>query len=147
MNAYSVLFDIAETPLYDVPRFPVEAPDGIRCWPELSRQSWLIKRMRLIAPRVRVEAVPNAGKRNPRKAKLEGITAGVFDLTCRWDGGEACPEMKGYDKRGKPGTLSQAQIDWGNAMLDMGKDVACFFHPETCIEWLRLLGAPFEDAA
>lgn len=138
-------FDAMESPLYADPLFPVESPDGIKCWPEIARQSDFIKHMRMVAPAVRVEAVPNAGKRNPRKAKLEGIAAGKFDLTCEWDGGSACPEFKGYNKDGRAGVLSQAQIDWGNAMLAMGKDVACFFHPLTCAEWLRTLGAPFID--
>ncbi|MFM9829748.1 MAG: hypothetical protein ACKVOB_13565 [Sphingomonas sp.] len=129
--------------LTPVPDFPVEAPDGVKTWTELQRQSAFIKEMRTIAPTVMIFANANAGKRNPRQAKREGIVGGVFDLTCTWEGGSAWCEWKGYTKAGRAGRLSPAQIDWGNKMHARGKAVACFFTPAACVAWLRGLGAPF----
>lgn len=135
----------AHETLAPVPAFPVEAPDGRRDWTELQRQSAFIKEMKVIAPDVMIYANANAGKRNPRQAKREGIVGGVFDLTVTWDGGSAWCEFKGYTKAGRAGKLSAAQIDWGNKMHARGKPVACFFTPAACVAWLRDLGAPFID--
>lgn len=130
-----------DEPLKPVPEFYVEPPDGKHGWSEIARQVQFLSMMRMAAPKVIVFAIPNAGKRNPTQARKEGIRGGVFDLHCAWDGGEAWPEMKGY--RGKTaGKLSDAQIDWGNDMNRIGKNVACFFDPIKVTEWLRSLGAP-----
>lgn len=135
----------AHETLAPTPAFPVEAPDGKRDWYEIQRQSAFIKEMKVIAPMVMIFANANAGKRNPLQAKREGIVGGVFDLTCTWEGGSAWCEWKGYDKAGRAGKLSSAQIDWGNKMHARRKAVACFFTPAACVAWLRGLGAPFID--
>jgi hypothetical protein len=135
-----------ETPLDEAPAFPVGGPDGNRRLGELARVRMLRKRLRAIAPQVKLHAIPNAARRGMKaqaKAKAEGLVAGVFDLCAMWPaGGAAWIEMKGYDSAGRAGALSQAQIDWGNAAHRMGHRVACFFDPDAAIEWLRVIGAP-----
>lgn len=142
-----------ETPLKQAPRFPVEPPDGRKELTELDRQAWIIAYMRRAQPHVMAYATPNGGKRGmgaAMQAKREGMLAGVFDLTFAWDVAHAADgrptvawaEMKGYDKSGRPGLLSRAQIEWGNAMHDKGHSVACFYSAQSVIRWLAQLGAP-----
>lgn len=129
--------DLAENPI-----FPVEPPDGRRDVTEISRQVALFREMHIRGPEVLGYAIPNAGKRNPVLARREGIMAGVFDTEWRWNHGNALIEMKGYDKRGRPGKLSPAQIAFGNRLHRMGHRVGCFFTPSLAIEFLRDAGAP-----
>lgn len=140
MNMWAAL----ESELHPSPRFPVEAPDGERDWTEIQRQATLFRIIHNAGPTICGFAVPNAGKRDPFKARREGIVAGVFD-TC-WNAEHpfmsAWVELKGYDARGRPGTLSTQQIEWGNRMHMLGKPVACFFDPYAAAEWLRMLGFP-----
>lgn len=141
-----------ETPLDAVPLFPVEAPDGRKDLAEIDRQVMFRRYAANLAPRVIVWANANAGRRNPAQARREGVMAGVFDMTCAWDIADstnpAAPqsvcylEFKGYDKNGRPGKLSRAQIDWGNAMHQRGHKVACFFSGKSAFDWLASLGAP-----
>lgn len=143
MNAWAAL----EADLYAEPRFYCGKPDGRRDWPEADRQATLFRVMHMAAPTVHGFPVPNAGKRNPVMARKEGIVAGVFDTEWRSKTPKliANVEMKGYDKRGSPGKLAQAQIDWGNLQLDLGFAVACFFCPYDAAEWLRELGFPVRE--
>lgn len=135
-----------ETPLRAAPDFPVQAPDGARQWSEIDRQQMLFNLMRSAAPRVLGYAIPNAGKRNPFKAKKEGIMGGVFDTQWCWTSGlTAFVEMKGYDASGRAGKLSQEQIDWGNRMVTLGHRVACFFDPYAAVTWLRDQGFPVRE--
>ena len=145
-------FAALETPLVAEPLFPVQAPDGRKELSELDRQAWVVNYIETRQPLVKVYANKNDGKRGlaaQRKAKKEGLRAGVFDLTFFWDvkdsdsdRGVCWVEMKGYDKNGRPGKLSQAQIEWGNGAHQRGHKVACFFSAKSVIEWLRSLGAP-----
>ena len=140
-------WDALETPLAPFPRFYVEAPDGRKDWAELDRQAALFAAMHRLAPRVLGYAIPNAGKRNPGKARREGIMAGVFDTRWEWRAPlTAVIEIKGYDARGRPGKLSAAQIDYGNRMHDLGHHVACFFDPLAAVNWMRELGFPIAQA-
>lgn len=152
MNA---MFDHLETPLDEDPIFPVEAPDGRKDLPELDRQVMFRKYLRNLAPDVIAYANPNAAKRGFKaqaQSRKEGLTAGVFDMTCAWDiDASTLPdcdvsvcwvEFKGYDSSGRPGELSQAQIDWGNAMVRKGHKVACFFSGKSAFDWMASLGAP-----
>ncbi|MGE8143071.1 hypothetical protein ACQKOE_13935 [Novosphingobium sp. NPDC080210] len=135
-----------------MPLFPVQAPDGRKDLTELDRQSWVVNYIRKSQPNIIVYATPNAAKRGfsaQRQAKKEGLLAGVFDLTFAWDIKHSdadvtvCwAEMKGYDASGRAGSLTPAQIDWGNAMHQRGHKVACFFSAKSVIEWLAELGAP-----
>lgn len=140
-----------ETPLDEAPAFRVGGPDGKRGLSELTRVRMLRKRLRKVAPAVRLHAIPNAAKRGLKaqaNAKAEGLVAGVFDLCLMWPGpGTAWLEVKGYTADGRAGRLSQAQIDWGNAAHRMGHQVACFFDPDSAISWLREIGAPIGGEA
>ncbi len=123
--------------------FPVEPPDGVKHWPEIKRQRAFLNELAMVAPHVFAFAIPNAGKRNPRLAKLEGITAGVFDLALCWGAGNtAWCEWKGYTAAGCAGVLSKEQKEWGNRMTRLGHHCAAFFTPAACFEWLREIGVP-----
>lgn len=139
MNAW----DNIESALSPKPNFPVQMPDGRKDWAEAPRQATLLRLIHRMAPTVSVFPVPNAGKRDPRKAAQEGIASGVFDLLLYAERPlHVAIEMKGYTKSGRPGTLSKSQIDWGNRQVALGWNVACFFCPYAAIEWLRDIGFP-----
>lgn len=145
-------WDAMETPLKAEPLFPVEAPDGRKDLTELDRAVMFRRYMANLAPAVILYPNANAGRRNPMQARREGIMAGVFDYTAAWDIADStladCAvsvcwvELKGYDKSGRPGKLSNAQIEWGNAMQARGHKVACFFSGKSAFDWLASLGAP-----
>lgn len=134
-----------ETSMSPEPAFLVEAPDHRTGWTELQRQTAFLRLMRLAAPRVLVFANANAGRRNPRQAKAEGITSGVFDLTVLWRGKTAFVEFKGYTKAGRAGHLSDNQTDFGNRLVELGIPCGCFFSPSTAAGWLRSLGFPVAE--
>lgn len=151
------VWDDLETPLDAAPLFPVEAPDGRKELSELQRQVMFRKYASTLAPRVIVWANANAGKRNPMKARREGIVAGIFDMSCAWDIAASTDpgapqsicfiEFKGYSKDGRPGKLDSSQIEWGNAMHERGHKVACFFSGQSAFNWLASLGAPVRGRA
>ena len=131
-----------DTPLDAQPRFPVEPRDR-QPGSEVERQAAFRKLLRAVGPSVMSWAVPNAGKRGlaaQARAKKEGMTAGVHDEHYAWPGGFACLEWK--DGTGR---LSQAQIDWGNAMIDRGFRVACVRTPEFALSLFREWGAPVRN--
>lgn len=140
MNACAPFdFRSLETPLREKPIFPVEPRDRLPD-SEVARQMAFRKRLRSIAPTVLSWAVPNAGKRGPaaqRQAKREGMKAGAFDENYAADRWFAALEWKDGD-----GDLSQAQIDWGNAMHRRGFRVACVRTPEFAEALFREWGAP-----
>lgn len=135
-------FAALERPLKPTPAFLCEPPDGVRTWTELQRQTAFLREMRLMAPTVLVYANANAGKRNPQQAMREGVRAGVFDVTAVWNRGAAWLEFKGYTAAGRAGALSNAQVDFGNCLVERGWSVACFFTPAAAVAWLAGLGAP-----
>ena len=153
MNAWAAL----ESSLKAEPLFFVEKPDGERHLSELDRQSWLVSYIRRTSPKVIVAATPNAAKRGLKaqaQAKREGLLAGFPDLTICWDVADghvpdgpsaAFCEMKGYDKSGRAGSLSQAQIETMNRLHIAGLPVACFFSAKSAIRWLRSLGCPLKE--
>ena len=136
-----------ESDLNAPPRFFVQAPDGQRDLSEDARCLMFFGTLeRCKRGPIRAHHVKNEGRYNHAHAKRVGVVAGVFDY--RIDGERpmsALIEMKGYDKRGKAGKLSQAQIDYGNAMFDMGWLVACFFDPFDALDWLRDNGFPIAE--
>lgn len=135
-----------ETALDEAPRFFVQAPDGRKDWSEEKRQETFFATLHRAAPKVMAHHIKNEGRYNHAKAKRGGVVAGVFDV--RLDAERpmsAAIELKGYQKSGRPGVLSQAQIDWGNAMLDRGWLVACFFDPFDALDWLRRNGFPIAE--
>lgn len=130
-----------ETELNAPPRFHVAAPDGRRDWGEEERCKQFVTLMHRIGPKCMVHHVKNEGRYNHALAKRIWVVPGVFDY--RIDGERplsAVVEFKGYDRRGRAGKLSQAQVDWGNSMLDRGWLVGCFFDPVEAVEWLRRNG-------
>lgn len=144
MNAWADL----EAALKPVPAFFVQRPDDRREWTELQRQGTFLSVMRMAAPRLLVYPNPNAGKRNPLQARREGIRAGVFDLTIVWQRSKiAYLELKGWSgkKRKVAGTLSDAQIEFGNRLVDLDVPCACFFDPYDAADWLRELGFPIAE--
>ena len=139
-------FDHLETPLNESPIFPVEKPDGRKDWSEIARAVDFQRIIRMTGPTVSMFANANCGRRNPRQALREGIKAGVFDYTLAWDGGGICfVELKGYEKSGRAGKLSQSQIDWGNRMHRMGHKVAAFFDPIEAAKFVSSCGAPVRE--
>ncbi|WP_428331950.1 hypothetical protein [Novosphingobium sp.] len=129
--------------MYAPARFYVQEPDGRKDWSEEKRQEAFFATLHRAAPKVAAHHIKNEGNYNHAKAKRGGVVSGVFDI--RVDGAHplsAAIELKGYSKAGRPGVLSQAQIDWGNSMIDRGWHVACFFDPVAAINWLRDIGFP-----
>lgn len=132
-------FRALETPLREKPIFPVEPRDKLTD-SETTRQMAFRQRLRFAAPSIMSWAVPNAGKRGPKataQAHREGMTAGVFDEHYVWNHGIVFLEWK--DGRND---LSQAQIDWGNAMVRRGFRVACVRTPDFAEALFREWGAP-----
>ena len=135
-----------ESSLSPSPQFLVQAPDGRKDWTEIARQATFLRVMGLSAPRVLIFANANAGKRNPRQAKREGIRAGVFDIACLWRAPVAAYiEFKGYSKAGRAGNLSDSQIEFGNRLTELGIPCACFFDPYDAANWLREQGFPVAE--
>jgi hypothetical protein len=145
VNALADLLSITDALEREEPLFHVEAPDGRKTLAELPRQRSFLNLLIYCAPEVLASAIPNAGKRNPRLAKLEGIRAGLFDVHCAWNHGDAWIEFKGYTS-GSPNKITHAknaaQVGWGNRMTRLGHRVACFFDERAALVWLESLGAP-----
>lgn len=140
-----MLPEIADESLHPEPLFFVETPDGRRDWTELNRVVAFRQFMRMAAPKVLIFANANAGKRNPMQARREGIVAGVFDYTAHAIGRTAYLEFKGYSKAGRPGVLSDNQVEFGNRMHRFGIPCACFFSPHRAVDWLREQGFPVAE--
>lgn len=139
MNAWATL----ESALYADPLFPVQRPDGLRHLSEEARCKTLVRIVHQLAPQAEIAHVKNEGRHNHAKAKTLGVVAGHSDYIVTWPRcGTAFVEMKGYSAAGRPGELSQAQVDWGNRKFLMGFPVACFFTPEAAFEWLVQQGMP-----
>lgn len=135
-----------ETSLNPEPTFFVQAPDRRKDWAEIDRQATFFNVLRYSAPRLLVFANANAGKRNPRLAKKEGIRSGVFDVAVLWKPPlSAWVEFKGYDGRGRAGKLSDNQITFGNRCVELGIPCACFFDPYDAADWLREQGFPIAE--
>lgn len=140
-----------EQDLHAKPAFFVEKPDGRKDLSEHERQKRFVAFMRRANPHIEVYANMNHGARSQLKAMREGMVAGVLDLTIAWRIEDstipgaptvAWCEFKGYSTAGRPGVLSQPQIEFGNRMAAKGFHVGCFFSARTLVEWLRDKGAP-----
>lgn len=143
MNAWADL----ETALDPEPLFLVEKPDGRKTLSEDKRAAMLVKLVHTLAPGVEIAHVRNEGNYNHARAKTLGVVAGFGDFILTWKPrATAFIELKGYTAAGRPGVLSNAQIDWANRKYMQGFPVACFFSPEKALEWLRDQGAPVRQA-
>lgn len=131
----------------------IEDDDGLGWWidpkdadprDEITRQSAFIRDAKIICPAVDIFAVPNAGKRSQwaaRKAKREGLTAGVLDLVCTWPmGGVAFLEWKDGVKM-----PDENQRDRLNLYTRQGHLCGVFRQETSALEFLRRHGAPFID--
>lgn len=144
MTAFDTLLAL-DGRLNDSPRFPIEAPDKNPA-SEIQRQTTFRRLMAQLAPAVLVYANTNgthiASQAGRAKANREGRTIGVPDVTVVWNRGVAWIEFK--SGKGRP---SQAQIDFGNRLVDCGQHVACFRDPMAAVGWVRSLGAPVRALA
>lgn len=148
-----------ESPLIEEPLFFVEPPPSPgpdpRLWPEEERQAAFIAYLRKTSPKIIARAIRNEGKRGlreQRSMRRTGLLAGTFDTLIFWDFRDAtnenCPrsvasiEFKGFTAKGRPGRLSQAQIDYGNGLHRRGHAVACCYTATAALDFLRELGAP-----
>lgn len=139
MNAAFAMLDALDTPLKEKPLFPVEPVDKAP-GAEIDRTCAFDALLQNVGRSISSWAVVNAAKRGPKaqaQAKREGLTAGVFDKHYAWNHGIAFLEWKDGD-----GRLSQAQIDWGNAMHRMGFRVACVRTAEFAHRLFAEWGAP-----
>lgn len=130
------------------PLFYVQPAPSVRS-SEGENQATFLGAIRQLAPTITVWATPNAGKRGFKaqaQVKREGLRKGAFDLNLSCDGRFGILEFKGHDARGRPGVLSDHQIDFGNAVLLQGHWVACFFDPWAAINRLRGCGWPVRAA-
>lgn len=125
------------------PQFYVQMPDGVKDWSEDARMIAFFSMLHRVAPNVMAHHIKNEGKYNHAHAARGGVVAGVFDIAIYGKYPLAAViELKGYTKAGRPGTLSQTQIDWGNRIIDCGWHAACFFCPYAAIRWLAERGFP-----
>ncbi len=124
--------------------FHVDPPGVADHGDELSIQVALRKALKPCASKVRLVAIPNGAQRTAwaaMKAKQEGLAAGFPDCMILWSGGVAFVEIKA-----RSGALSEAQHVWLNWMHLAGHNVAVFRSVNTCLAWLKSLGAPIEEA-
>ena len=113
---------------------------------ELAIQSRFRSRMKILAPKVRLVAVPNGGQRTAwaaMKAKQEGMSAGFEDMIAMAPGGLiAFLEFKAKD-----GSLSEQQLDW--LCWHHRADFPCgvFNNPMSAMRFLHQQGFPFMCSA
>lgn len=133
-----------ETPLFYVEPIPAR-PDDKAKWPEHYRQSAFVTYLRKKAPAIQAFSIANerrCGTFHGQKLKQAGLTPGVPDVCCLWDGGMAFCEFKGFDARGTAGKLSIQQVETCNRIHRNGHPVGCFYTATAALDWLRGLGAP-----
>ena len=120
---------------------------------ELEIQSRFRARMKMLAPRVRLVATPNGGKRTAwaaMKAKAEGMAKCFPDLTCWWSNGigdNAIPEVAIIEFKDRDGPLAPEQIDWLNFLHRSGFRCGVFRSADTALAFMRHSGAPFMQEA
>lgn len=110
---------------------------------EDARQTAFLRDAHMICPGVDIFAVPNAGRRTAweqRQRNREGMKSGALDLVATWPGGVAFLEFKNGTEMPSPN-----QRDRLNLYVRQGHHAGVFRRPETALEWLRSLGAPFID--
>lgn len=129
--------------------FHVDPPSAADQGTELAIQSRFRSRMKMLAPKVRIFAIPNAGKRTTweaMRAKAEGLVAGVPDLVVLWSNGQgasAIPGIAFIEFKTKTGSLSPAQTDYLTWLHNAGHNCGCFRHPDTALAYVKKCGAPF----
>lgn len=94
-------------------------------------------RIRTIAPRIKLLAVPNQGQRSAYgniRMRAEGLHKGAWDIQALAQGETAWIEFK--DRKG---ALSPEQIDFGNWLLRNGFRCSVRRSADTAEAWLRSL--------
>ena len=111
---------------------------------EIAIQTRLRSRMKMLAPTVRLVAVPNGMRTSAWgavKAKREGMSAGFPDLVAI-----ARPRLVAFlEIKTKVGGLSGDQVNWLNFLTSAGFQCGCFRSVDTAIAALRQWGFPFVD--
>lgn len=133
-----------EQPLFYVEPVP-EKPDDKAKWSEDYRQRAFVAWIRKRAPEVTCFSIANERRvalGQMRKLKATGLTPGVPDICVLWSDHWAFIEFKGFDARGRPGTLSPQQIATCNRIHSNNTPVACFYTASAALQWLRDMGAP-----
>lgn len=110
--------------------------------PETALRVKFRARVRVQCPAVQVVGIPNAGKRGQwaaNQAKREGLAPGFPDDLILIPGGRVLL----VEWKTAAGRLSLAQVEWQMRLRDMGFDAMVASDPETVLDRLRELGAPF----
>lgn len=105
-------------------------------------QTRLIGRLKIIAPRVDVIAIPNQGQRSAytsMKMKSEGLRKGAWDLLMQWEG----PHSAWLEMKDRDGSLKIEQIEFGNRKVREGFPCGVFRSVDTAVAFLRACDAPF----
>jgi hypothetical protein len=108
---------------------------------EFQRQSTFLATLHRLAPSVDALAIPNAGKSTDwerLRRYREGARRGALDLIITWNRGVMFAEFKDGQKM-----PTKDQRERLNRYHRMGHHCGVFRKPETLIEHLRQLGAPF----
>lgn len=113
---------------------------------EIDIQQTFRKRLYYTAPRVRIVAVPNAGKRSQwaaAQANREGLAKGFPDLIALAPGGlVAFIEVKTAK-----GRASGSQVEWGEWLNSAGFPYALIRDADSGVEFLRRHGFPIMEQA
>lgn len=131
------------------PLFHIDPPTAADPGSESDIQTRFRSRMRILAPEVRLVAMPNAGKRTAWEAqqrKREGLAKGWPDLGAHWCHGfgrSPVPHVAWLEFKDRKGSLSIEQHDNLNWLTQAGFPCGVFRSVETAIEFLRQQGAPF----
>lgn len=108
---------------------------------EIDIQAGFKAKLRYVAPRVSMVAIPNAAKRGrwaQGQVKKEGLAPGFPDVMCVWaDAGVCFMEFKT-----PKGRISENQSEWIERLLDRGHKAAVVRSVEEALDFLRACGAP-----
>jgi len=117
--------------------FHVDPPTVADEGDEHGIQVRLLNRLRMVAPRLRILAIPNQGQRSAYgniRMKAEGLHKGTWDLLAMADGELAWAELKT-----RTGQLKPEQIDFGNWLVNNGFRGGVFRSVDTAERWFRSL--------
>lgn len=125
---------------------------GLKAWAkrdsnaEARRQAAIVWYVRMVAPQIRIFAVPNGGLRNKAEAarlKWTGVLAGVLDLVLILPGGR-CAFWETKTPRGR---LSDEQRDFIAVLEAMGHDWAIVQSIDDARAGLARLGVVTREVA
>lgn len=114
--------------------FHVDKRDAANDSDEAAIQVAFRRKMKTLAPKVILVAVPNAGRRTAwekRQRAKEGLVPGFPDMLAMFDGRTAAIEFKSGI-----GSLSNVQIDTLNRLAAQDFPVGVFRSADTAVDWL-----------